>query len=144
MLSGSCCIVFFLAMLHSTWDLSSWIRIKPPAMEAAAAKSRQSCPTLCDPINGSLPASAVPGILQARTLEWVVISFSNSWKWKVKVKLLSHVQLSDRMDCSLPGSSAHGIFQARVLEWDAIAFSAAMERGVLNTGPPGKSMALVF
>ena len=60
---------------------------------AAAAKSLQSCPTLCDPIDGSLPGSLVPGILQARTLEWVAISFSSSWKWKVKVKLLSPVRL---------------------------------------------------
>ena len=60
---------------------------------AAAAKSLQSCPTLCDPIDGSPPGLAVPGILQARTLEWVAISFSNAWKWKVKVKLLSRVWL---------------------------------------------------
>ena len=60
---------------------------------AAAAKSLQSCPTLCDPIDGSPPGSPVPGILQARTPEWVAISFSNAWKWKVKVKLLSHVRL---------------------------------------------------
>ena len=60
---------------------------------AAAAKSLQSCPTLYDPIDGSPPGSAVPGILQARTLEWVAISFSNAWKWKVKVKSLSPVQL---------------------------------------------------
>ena len=60
---------------------------------AAAAKSLQSCPTLCDPIDGSPSGSSVPGILQARTLEWVAISFSNAWKWKVKVKLLSHVWL---------------------------------------------------
>ena len=65
----------------------------------------------------------VPGILQARTLEWVAISFSNAWKWKVKVKSLSRVRLSDPMDCSLPGSSIHGTLQARVLEWGAIAFS---------------------
>ena len=94
---------------------------------AAAAKSLQSCPTLCDPIDGSTPGSAVPGILQARTLEWVAISFSNALKWKVKSE--SEVAqlcptLSDPMDCSLPGSSAHGIFQARVLEWSAIAFSS--------------------
>ena len=56
---------------------------------AAAAKSLQLCPTLCDPIHGSPPGSAVPGILQARTLEWVAISFSSVWKWKVKVKSLS-------------------------------------------------------
>ena len=87
------------------------------------AKSLQSCPTLCDPIDSSPPGSPVPGILQARTLEWVAISFSNARKQKVKVKLLSHVQLSDAMDCSLPGSSIHGTFQARVLEWGAIAFS---------------------
>ena len=63
------------------------------AAAAAAAKSLQSCPTLCDPIDGSLPGSPVPGILQARTLEWVAISFSNAGKWKVKVKLLSRVRL---------------------------------------------------
>ena len=57
------------------------------------AKSLQSCPTLCDPIDSSLPGSPVPGILQARTLEWVAISFSNAWKWKVKVKSLSRVWL---------------------------------------------------
>ena len=67
---------------------------------AAAAKSLQSCPTLCDTIDGSQPGSLVPGILQARILEWVAISFSNSWKWKVKVKSLSRVWLSDPMDCS--------------------------------------------
>ena len=61
---------------------------------AAAAKSLQSCPTLCDPIDGSPPGSAIPGILQARTLEWVAISFSNAWKWKVKVKSLSRVRSS--------------------------------------------------
>ena len=55
------------------------------------AKSLQSCPTLCDPIDGSPPGSPVPGILQARTLEWAAISFSNAWKWKVKVKSFSRV-----------------------------------------------------
>ena len=59
----------------------------------AAAKSLQSCPTLCDPIDGSPPGSPIPGILQARTLEWVAFSFSNAGKWKVKVKSLSHVWL---------------------------------------------------
>ena len=58
---------------------------------AAVAKSLQSCLTLCDPIDGRPLGSSVPGILQARTLEWVAISFSNAWKWKVKVKSLSHV-----------------------------------------------------
>ena len=87
---------------------------------SAAAKSLQLCLTLCDPVDGSPPGSPVPGILQARTLEWVAISISNAWKWKVKRKSLSHVWLCDPMDCSPPGSSVHGIFQARVLEWGAI------------------------
>ena len=91
---------------------------------AAAAKSLQSCPTLCNPVDSSPPGSPVPGILQARTLEWVAISFSSAWEWKVKVKSLSRVRLFvTPMDCSLPRSSVYGIFQARVLEWGAIAFS---------------------
>ena len=60
---------------------------------AAAAKSLQLCPTLCDPIDGSPPGFPAPGILQARTLDWVAISFSNAWKWKLKVKSFSCVQL---------------------------------------------------
>ena len=60
---------------------------------AAAAKSLQSCLTLCNPIDGSPRGSAVPGILQARTLEWVAIAFSIVWEWKVKVKSLSRVRL---------------------------------------------------
>ena len=59
----------------------------------AAAKSLQSCPTLCDPRDSSSPGSPIPGILQARTLEWIAISFSNEGKWKVKVKSLSRVRL---------------------------------------------------
>ena len=69
---------------------------------AAAAKSLQSCPTLCNLIDGSPPGSPIPGILQARTLEWVAISFSNAWKWKVKVKSLSRVQL-----LAVPWTIAH-------------------------------------
>ena len=69
------------------------IKIPTCRAAAAAAKSLQSCPTLCDPIDRSPPGSPVPGTLQARTLEWVASSFSNVWKWKVKVKSLSRVQL---------------------------------------------------
>ena len=98
----------------------------------AAAKSLQLCPTLCNPIDSSPPGSAIPGTLQARTLEWVAIFFSNVWKWKGKVKSLSHVWLKNPMDCSLPGSSIHGIFQARVLEWGAIAFSNMLSRLVIT------------
>ena len=63
------------------------------SFSAAAAQSLRSCPTLCSPRDGSPPGSPIPGILQARTLEWVAISFSNAWKWKVKVKSLSRVRL---------------------------------------------------
>ena len=69
---------------------------------AAAAKSLQLCPAMCDPRDGSPPGSLVPGILQARTLEWVAISFSNAWKWKVKVKSLSRVRL-----LATPRTAAH-------------------------------------
>ena len=97
----------------SKWE---WLLTFSGTAAAAAAKLLQLCPTVCDPIDGSPPGSPVPGILQARTLEWVAISFSNAWKWKVKVKSLSHVGLvCDPMDCSPPGSSIHGIFRARVL-----------------------------
>ena len=90
---------------------------------AAAAKSLQSCPTLCDPIDGSPPGSPVPGILQARTLEWVAISFSNVWNWKGKVKSLSRVWLFATPRTVAHQAPVHGSFQARVLEWVAISFS---------------------
>ena len=89
-------LTFLLAILiHPAYDPSSLVfhMMYTAAAAAAAAKSIQSCPTLCDRIDGSPPGSAVPGILQTRTLEWVAISFSNSWKWKVKVKSLSCIQL---------------------------------------------------
>ena len=69
---------------------------------AAAAKLLQLCPTLCNPIDGSPPGSLVLGILQARTLEWVAISFSNAWKWKVKVRSLSRFLLF-----TTPWTAAH-------------------------------------
>ena len=69
---------------------------------AAAAKSLQSCPTLCDPIDRSPPGFPIPGTLQARILEWVAISFSSAWKWKVKMKSLSHVGL-----LATPWTAAH-------------------------------------
>ena len=88
--------VFYLAGLLSNGP--------PRSLTAAAvaAKSLQSCPTLSDPIDGSSPDSAIPGILQTRTLEWVAISFSNAWEWKVKVKSLSHVWLLET-----PCTAAH-------------------------------------
>ena len=90
--------------------------ISTTAAAAATAKSLQSCPTLCDPIDGSPLGSSVPGILRARILEWVAISFSNASKWKVKSEsevTQSCQTLSDPMDCSLPGSSVHGIFPGK-------------------------------
>ena len=99
-----------------------------PCITAAAAKLLQSCLTLCDPIDGSPPGSPVPAILQARTLEWVAISFSNAWKWKVKVKSLSSVQLFTTHGLKPTRLLAHGILQERVLEWGAIAFSACVTR----------------
>ena len=95
----------------SSWP-SDWTRVSYVAGRfltnwatreaAAAAKSLQSCPTLCNPIDGSPPGPAVPGILQARALEWVAISSSNAWKWKVKVKWLSRVWL-----LATPWTAAH-------------------------------------
>ena len=79
--------------------LANWIlqfpifQVNSLPSAAAAAKSLQSCPTLCEPIDGSPPGFTIPGILQARTLEWVAISFSDAWKWKVNVKSLSRVRL---------------------------------------------------
>ena len=101
-------------------DITRWSIPK----SAAAAKLLQLCLTLCDPIDGSPSGSPVPGLLQARTLEGVAISFSNAWKWKVKVGSLSRVRL-----LTTPWTADHqappsmGFFQARVPEWGAIAFS---------------------
>ena len=77
------------------WTFCYRFCLRPGVLVAAAtaAESLQSCPTLCDPLDGSPTGSPVPGILLARTLEWVAISFSNAWKLKVKGKSLSHVQL---------------------------------------------------
>ena len=89
-------VCFQLMNLFTFWvRASKWV-------SAAAAKSLQSCPTLCDPIDGNPPGSPVPGILQARTLEWGAISFSNAWKWKVRVKSFSHVWL-----LATPWTAAH-------------------------------------
>ena len=85
--------------LHSFPASGSFPKSWFPGYHAAAAKSLQSCLTLCDPIDGSLPGSPIPGILQARTLEWIAISFSKAWKWKVKVKSRSCVRLFAPAKC---------------------------------------------
>ena len=105
-------------------------------LAAAAAKLLQSCPTLCDPIDGSPPGSPVPGILQARTLEWVAISFSNEWKWKVKVKSLSLVQPS-----ATPWTAAYqappSMGFSRQEHWSGLSFSSPIVplQRALNTRP---------
>ena len=82
--------------MYTQWDIT-------------AAKSLQSCLTLCDPIDGSPPGSTTPGILQGRTLEWVAISFSNAWEKSESEVAQSWLTLCDPMDCNPPGSSVHGI-----------------------------------
>ena len=104
------CVIFFVchitvseeSLFSIVWAIPSLGQVRMDAAAAAAAKSLQSCPTLCDPIDGSPPGSPFPGILQARTLEWVAISFSNACNWKVKVKSLSRVQLA-----ATPGAAAY-------------------------------------
>ena len=91
---------------------------------AAAAKSLQLCPTLCDPMDCSLPGSSVHGIFQARVLEWGAIAFSKEKPAAAK-SLQSCPTLCDPIDCSPPGSPVPGILQARTLEWVAISFSNA-------------------
>ena len=115
-------------LLHTAWINNKVL------LHSTAAKLLQSCPTLCDPIDSSPPGSYIHGILQARTLEWVAISFSSE-KWVAippmheseseREVTQSCPTLNNLMDCTPPGSSIHGIFQARVLEWVAIAFSSA-------------------
>ena len=106
---------------------TGYIHDESSVSSSSSSKSLQSCLTLCDPVDGSQPGSPIAGILRARTLEGVAISFSNAQKVKSESEVAqSCPTLSDPMDCSPPGSSVHGMFQARVLgvlEWGAIAFS---------------------
>ena len=101
---------------------------------AATAKSLQSCLILCDPIDGSPQGSPVPGILQARTLEWVAISFSNAWKWKVKVKSLSRVWL-----LATPWTAAHqappSMGFSRQEYWSGVPYHNWSIPPVLDTTP---------
>ena len=113
---------FFIVQLSHPYMVTG----KTIALAAAVAKSLQSCPTLCDSIDGSPTGSAVPGILQARTLEWVAISFSNACMHAcMHAKSLQLCPtLYDPMDRSPPGTRVHRILQARTLEWGAISFSS--------------------
>ena len=108
-------------LLYGQMDSLSLSHLGSPRVIAAAAKSFQSCPILCDPIDGSPPGSPVPGILQARTVSG--LPFPSPVHENESEVTQSCPTLSDSVDCSPPGSSIHGIFQARGLEWGAIAFS---------------------
>ena len=122
----------------------------------AAAKSLQLCPTLCDPIDGSLPVSPVPGILQARTLEWVAISFSNAWKWKVKVKSLGRVWLF-ATSWTVAYQAPQSMGFSRHEYWSGLPFpssgdlsnpgieprSPALRVDPLPSKPPGNNVSLI-
>ena len=141
------CICSSLILEHSSCFLLQFSLVN--SHSAAAAKSLQSCPTPCDPIVGSKPGSSVPGILQARILEWVAISFSNA---RMHAKLLqSCPTLCDPIDGSQPDSSVPGILQARILEWVAVSFSNARMHAKslqscptlcdpMDSSPPGSSV----
>ena len=117
--------MLLLISMECYWYIVFHCMYIPQFLYPAAAKSLQSCPTLCDPIDGSPPGSPVPGILQERTLEWVAISFSNARKWKVKVRLLS---VSN-------SSQPHGLQPIRFLRpWDFPGKSAGV--GCQHLGSP--------
>ena len=107
---------------------------------AAAVKLSQSCLTLCNPIDGSSPGSSVPGILQARTLEWVAISFSNAWKWKVKVKSLSRARL-----LAIPWTAAYqappSMGFSRQEYWSGLSLPSPV---LLWGSPPNKRTEQIF
>ena len=102
---------------------------------AAAAKLLQSCPTLCDPRDSSPPGSTIPGILQARTLKWVAISFSNAWKWKMKAKSLSHVRLF-----TTPWATAYRLLHP----WDSPGKSTGVGCWDINLNPNLIKVTLVI
>ena len=110
---------------------------------AAAAKSLQLCPTLCNPRDGGPPGSPVPGILQARTLEWVAISFSNAWKWKVKVKSLSRVRI-----LVTPWTAAHqappSMGFSRQEDWSGVPLQYSVNIDCIRTQKPKKPYDLLY
>ena len=119
-------------MLSRMWDSQK---------SFTAAKSLQSCPTLRNPIDSSTPGFPIPGILQARTLEWVAISFSNAWKWKVKVKSLSCVRL-----CATPWTAAYqappSMGFSRQEYWSGVP-SFTISGNKSNTNTPENSLVLL-
>ena len=122
----------------------------------AAAKSRQSCPTLCDSIDGSPPGSPVPGILQARTLEWVAIAFSSAWKWKWSCSVVSdslrpHRRQPTRLFCPWDSSGkntgvgCHFLLQCmKVKSESEVAQSCLTLRDTMDCSLPGSSVHGIF
>ena len=110
---------------------------------AAAAKSLQLCPILCDPIDGSPPGSPIPGVLQSRTLEWVAISFSKAWKWKVKVKMLSRVRL-----LATPWTTAHQAPPSMGLPrreyWSGVPLPSPVASSIYSISPFNSKIAQVW
>ena len=126
---------------RSQWIWSCLLMTHTAAAAAAAAKLLQSCPTLCDPRDSSPPGFPIPGILQARTLEWVAISFSNAWKWKVKVKSLSRSRLlatpwttayQAPLSMDFPGKST-GVGWHCLLRWHTLMpFKYSLKKNILE------------
>ena len=109
------------------------------ACTAAAAMALQACLTLCDPMENSPPGSPVPGILQARTPEWVAISFPNAWKWKVKVKFLSRVLLlATRWTAAYQAPPSMGFSRQECWSGVPLPSPPALAGGFFTTAPPGK------
>ena len=149
-----------LAVIENKVRSELGVTIGYAAAATAAAKSLQSCLTLCDPTEGSPPGSPVPGILQARTLEWAATSFSSAWEWKVKVKSLSRAQLlatpctaAYQAPLSLgfsrqehwSGLPLHCLLQCiRVKSESEVAQSCPTLRDPMDCSPPGSSMHGIF
>ena len=118
--------------------VQDWGACGYPLFLTAAAKLLQLCPTLCDSMDGSPPDSPVPGILQARTLEWVAVSFSSAWKWEVKVKSFSHVWLFETLWTSAHQAPPSMGF-SRQEYWSGLPLPSPvpywlMHKNALNTG----------
>ena len=133
------------AAVHGVANSRAWLKRRNNDNNrhaaAAAAKSLQSCPTLCDPIDNSPPGSSVHGILQARTLEWVAISSSNAWKWKVKVKSLSRVQrLATPWTAAYQAPLSMGF--SRQEYWSGVPLPSPID--MLSTPKENKSPACTF
>ena len=120
-----------LTFFSNQFNFFSRMKLSFVSSSAAAAKSLQSCPTLCDPVDSSPPGS--PSLGFSRQEHWSGLPFPSLHESESESEVAqSCPSLRDPMDCSLPGSSIHGIFQARVLEWSAITFSVDLPLWTVN------------